>query len=446
MSLHERLPARRGVVVAAALAALLAPAFVRPLRAGRHETIAASMLADPQLTDVLAQARALVRSGLGAGGRYPEVWIRDLNTFIDLALDADTQPAIRGALLGFFHFQDGRDEGIPDGYVPIDAAAAGPPEWTSSTLPGLAAFKNTVETDQESSLVQAVARYVARTGDRAFLDEVVGGVSVRARLARALQYPLAHRFSDEYGLLWGATTIDWGDVQPETRAGVFFSQANSHPAIDIYDNAMYVLAVDAYASLAGRRDADAARFVEVAKRIRTQARARLWDAARHKFRPHLYLAGSPFPSDFDEDRIYYHGGTAVAIEAGLVTQKEILPVLGDMLRDQQQAGAASIGLTIYPAYPDGLFRHPIIKAYAYQNGGDWTWFGARMAQQLVVHGYAAEAYDVLRPMVQRVERDHGFFEWYTLANEPRGSNAYRGAAGQLGLAIEALLDWARAHG
>ncbi len=52
-------------------------------------------------------------------------------------------------------------------------------------------------------------------------------------------------------------------------------------------------------------------------------RKHLWDPDRRKFRPHIYLEGSPFPGTFDEAAVYYHGGTAVAIEAGLLTREEI---------------------------------------------------------------------------------------------------------------------------
>jgi len=83
-------------------------------------------------------------------------------------------------------------------------------------------------------------------------------------------------------------------------------------------------------------------------------------------------------------------------------------------------------------------RHP----YSYQNGGDWCWFGGRMIQDLVREGYIAEAYRDLRPMVERVKRTGGFYEWWSLDNQPRGSTEYRGSAGVLGQAIEMLQIWA----
>jgi glycogen debranching enzyme len=304
------------------------------------------------------------------------------------------------------------------------------------------AHKNTVETDQESSLVQAVRKYVAATHDETILQERIAGVAVRDRLGQALQYVLTERFDKDHGLVWGGTTIDWGDVQPESPWGVALD-AQSHRALSIYDNAMLVIAINDYIQLLGERTADAARWKTIRNELKRNIRKHLWDAKRQKFIPHIYLAGSPFPKDFDENAIYYHGGTAVAIEAGLLTRKEVAHSLERMEADARSAGAASIGLTLYPPYPAGFFKNPMVSVpYSYQNGGDWTWFGGRMIQDLIRQGYIAEAYRDLRPMVERIKRTGGFHEWWSLDNQPQGSGGYRGSAGILGQAIEMLQAWA----
>ena len=128
------------------------------------------------------------------------------------------------------------------------------------------------------------------------------------------------------------------------------------------------------------RDAasDRAFWTRLAESIRQNVRKRLWDAKRTKFRPHVYLdRGSPFPAGFDEDRIHYHGGTTVAMEAGLLSAREVGVVLEQMRANRQAVGAGSIGLTIHPVYPEGLSRNPQVRPFGYRNGGDWTWFGGR---------------------------------------------------------------------
>lgn len=442
----HRLP-RRAFLGAAARLALTLPvlrvAAATPSNRATAESIALArrILDDPVLPEVLARAKRLLGSGLNAGDGYGEVWIRDLNTFVELALQENDPAPIRDALLNFFKFQgDGGD--IVDGYIPEAKASVGYKYRRSPLAPGLLAHKNTVETDQESSLVQAVARYCRSTGNWALLAERVAGATVRERLEQALEYLLRERFDSRTRLLWGATTVDWGDVQPEHEWGVELDES-SHRAIDIYDNAMFVIALDDYLDLNRRQPERLQRWQPVRDAFRRRIRQRLWDARAGKFRPHLYLDGSPFPPSLDESAIWYHGGTAVAIEAGILSRGEIRDSLEAMRRNVRDAGAASIGLTVYPPYPDGLFKNQGMGAWSYQNGGDWCWFGGRMIQQLVRYGFVEEAYAELEPMASRVIRHNGFYEWWTRDNQPKGSGQFRGSAGVLGRAIQLLQAWAR---
>ena len=47
--------------------------------------------------------------------------------------------------------------------------------YYSNAAPKHVAFKNTVETDQESSLIQIAGKYIRKTGDREILNEKVAG-------------------------------------------------------------------------------------------------------------------------------------------------------------------------------------------------------------------------------------------------------------------------------
>ena len=66
----------------------------------------------------------------------------------------------------------------------------------------------------------------------------------------ALKFLAEVKTDRTYGLIKGATTVDWGDVQPEHEWGVVIDE-NTHHAIDIYDNAMYVIALDNFMELCG---------------------------------------------------------------------------------------------------------------------------------------------------------------------------------------------------
>ncbi|MBE9600273.1 GH92 family glycosyl hydrolase [Pedobacter sp. MC2016-24] len=386
---------------------------------------------------VKQMAEKLIATGYSAGQAYQEIWIRDFNTFAGLACHVNDTKEIRQILINFLKFQQ-NDGAIVDGYVAVDKKEKYQYYYAKS-LPGYAAHKNTIETDQESSLLQAVKKYIDFTGDTAFLQEVVDGKTVSARLENALLFLYNKRFSKKYGLIWGGTTADWGDVQPENKVGIVLDE-HSNLAIDIYDNAMLVIALEGYTSLLKHDPQRKSFWLKRLQDLRKNIRTHLWDAKNQKFKPHIYLLNSPFPKDFNENAIYYHGGTAVAIQAGLLSKKEVLAAYHKMLDNQQKAGAASIGLTLYPAYPKGYFLHPILTyPYTYQNGGDWTWFGARMVTQLVRYGYIEEAKAALKPMLDRTIKYNDFNEWFLMDNTPApGTGSYRGTAGVLWEAIVAL--------
>ena len=398
---------------------------------------------DQSLDMVDQMAHKVVASGLNAGSGYGEVWIRDFNTFITTAMDVMPDAKIRESLNIFFHFQ-GEDGNIVDGYIPIEKAdldnVGGYKYRLAPSAPDYAAHKNTVETDHETSLIQAVCQYVTKSGNYAYLDSKVNGITVRRRMEMAMEYLMNDKYNKQYGLIIGATTADWGDVQPEHLWGVEIDE-NTHFAIDIYDNAMFVLAIENYLKVAAD-EASKAKWTAVSADIKKNVRKHLWDDANKKFIPHIYLNGSPFNPKFNENQIYYHGGTAVAALAGLLSKEEVGEANNKMLDNVKKAHAETIGLTMYPAYPAGFFKGVGMYPYGYQNGGDWTWFGARMIWALIQNGYIEEAYKELKPMLQRVVQNKGFNEWYTPAGEPKGSGTFRGEAGVLVTAIRMLKDWA----
>ena len=436
--------ASRSAKAAVLTAALLATArWGGASGAAEDVTLAQDIARDTGLISVQARARSLLRSGQNAGSVYKEIWIRDLNTFIELALTVQDRAKIRESLVPFFELQTADGE-IVDAYESGQSAAADPEAVRITARPELTGHKNTVESDQESSLVQAVARYVEISGDRSILAARINGLPVAERLELALRYVVAHRYSNEHRLVWGGTRVDWGDVQPEDSPGVDLDAA-SHRAFCIYDNAMFLIAIDKLLGLDVLLPNHAITWRDLRQKTAEGIRTHLWDAQRHKFVPHVYLGSSPFPRDFDENAIWYHGGTAVAITAGLLDRDEIGRFNAQLLRNQRACGAASIGLTVYPPYPAGLFKNPLMRPYSYQNGGDWSWFGARMVEQLVEHGFVREAYDEFRPIIAQVQENKGFYEWYDLYNHRQGAGDYRGSAGVIFQAAAALQRWSHSR-
>ena len=403
--------------------------------------LADKIMNDEYFDFIKQKAIEIMKAGFNAGDGYREVWIRDYNTFIELAGKVYPKEELKENLLVFFRMQ-GEDGNIIDGFTPAEKISKEETDFLYSPLePRYAGHKNTVETDQESSLVQAVYKYIQLTVDSSILNERIGNKSVAVRLIDAMDFLMTHRYNSQYGLIIGATTADWGDVQPEHGWGVDLD-ANTHPAIDIYDNAMFIIALNNLMEIIPQTKE---KWEKIRNGIAENSRKHLWDNQNQKFIPHLYLEkGSPFPADFDENKIYYFGGTAIAIEAGLLTKEEIKISFNEMISRVKQAGAASIGLTLYPPYPEGYFANKIMNPiYSYQNGGDWTWFGGRMIQELIKNGFVQEAYEQIQPMVKRVKDNNGFYEWYSIDNKPRGSGTFRGEAGVLYKAILMFESWSK---
>lgn len=406
----------------------------------RKKALAKQILNDNSLTVVDTMARTLLKKGFNAGSGYSQVWARDMNTFVEIALEEVNPKDIRGAILVFFALQQPNNEMI-DGYVlNKDFTWGDPNQYRSEADNTHVGFKNTVETDQETSLIQIVGKYVRLTGDRTILTERIAGKTVLERMGMMIEYLLKERYSEKYGLLWGAMTADWGDVQPNTD-NVVDIDSTTTPAIDVYDNAMFIIALNYMAELT-ESQSDRAKWKNLSKSVAENTRKHLWDAQKQKFIPHIYLDKSPIPDGFDESEVYYHGGTAIAIEAGLLSKPEIDGSNKKMLENVRLSGAPSIGLTLYPVYPDGFFHGGMAKPYVYQNGGDWTWFGARMIQQLVANGFVEEAYAEIRPMIDLVIKNKGFYEWYAVDGTAKGSAQFKGSAGTLAKAIQMLREWA----
>ena len=407
----------------------------------KNEELALKIHQNKDFEIVKKRAREVIATGFNAGDGYGEVWIRDYNTFIEVACEVYPAEEIEENLLVFFRLQ-GNDGNIVDGFIPKTKAVQteGGYQYIYSDLePVYCGHKNTVETDHESSLVQAVFKYVQKTGNRDFLEKEVGGLTVAERMGMSMDFLMKHRWSEKYNLIYGATTADWGDVQHQHPWGVYITD-ETHFCVDIYDNAMFLIALD---NLMEMVPSYQSKWAPVHDMISKNTMKTLWDAENEKFIPHVYLEKSPYPDDFDENQIYYHGGTAVAIEAGLLNKQQIKVSLDKMIDNVKQSGAGSIGLTLFPPYPEWAFENKGMYPYGYQNGGDWTWFGARMIQQLVHYGFVQEAYDQLLPMTSRVIENDGFYEWYTVENKPEGSGTFRGSAGVLYKSIALLENWAK---
>lgn len=409
-----------------------------------EKQLAEKILNDSRLDTIQSRALRLL-SGFAAGTSYGEIWIRDFNTFIKGSLQVHPKEKVKDILLYFFKFQR-KDGDIVDGFIADKKADKSymPDRFIYSDLaPGYAAHKNTVETDQESSLIQAIKKYIDVTHDASILTDTIGGISVMERIEMAMNFILRERWYDKYGLVTGATTVDWGDVQPDTTAIGIELNKETKWAIDIYDNAMFYTAINDFITMQPKNFNADKNWNEVAAKLKTNIHKYLWQSNQQKYIPHIYLNGSPFSKDFNEDALLYSGGSAIAILAGLNSEDEIKHINQQLLNAAAKEPHATIGITVYPPYPLKEFLN--MAPYVYQNAGDWTWFGGRFIQALIKYNLVNDAYTELNPMIERVLKN-GFYEWYDVrTGAAKGSGDFRGEAGVLFDAINMLKSWANEH-
>jgi hypothetical protein len=356
--------------------------------------------------------------GFAAGGGYPQIWIRDANTIL---------PASR------WYYDEARLRSWLEEHLAFQDEAGGLRDWIDSRGDS---DKNTTETDQETSAVQAASQVVAVLGPE-WLRQPVSGVPVIERLDRALRYVLSERFDSGLGLLKGAHTADWGDVDMNASGQTaVYLDADTHETADIYDQAMFYEAANDLAGMSKTLgiEARAAFWSECAAEVRRNADRALWLDDRGYYRVHVHL--DALRHDFDEDAMFAMGGNAVAVASGLAGPDKKARIFEEAMRRQAAHKISTIGGAILPPYPKGVFRHPMMDdPFEYQNGGQWDWFGGRLVDRMFRDGRAADARSKLLEIARKAIDNNGLFEWDNPDGVGRGSDFYSGSAGVLAGAL-----------
>ena len=98
---------------------MLAMACTTPVHRMTNKEIADKIAKDKKFQLVKTKALEVMKTGFNAGDGYREVWIRDYNTFIELATKVFKKEILKENLLVFFRTQ-GDDGNIIDGYTPAE--------------------------------------------------------------------------------------------------------------------------------------------------------------------------------------------------------------------------------------------------------------------------------------------------------------------------------------
>jgi hypothetical protein len=176
-------------------------------------------------------------------------------------------------------------------------------------------------------------------------------------------------------------------------------------------------------------------FDSRAEHLRHAAIATLWQPNRGFFRTHLHL--TPLEHPFDEDSVVSIAN-AHALYTRLADDVDDGLVITQLEAARIRAGVSKPGLTLSPPYVSGLFGHPNMGAFSYQNGGVWDWWGGMQVTAEFERGYSAQALHHLQLIAEDWHaRGGGVWEWqHPITHRDAGSPDYAGAAST---AAEAVL-------
>jgi hypothetical protein len=361
-------------------------------------------------------------SGFAPGTNYPQIWLRDANTIL---------PASR-----YFYGADWLASWLEEHLFRQDENGS-LQDWIDSQGE---ADKNTTETDQEASAVQAAYQIVSLLG-RDWLLKEIRGRRIIDRLAAALTYVRQNRWTSEWGgLVTGAHTADWGDVDiVDSDQQAVYTDDRTHWTVDIYDQSMFYQACMNLALMLELVD-DTSRsnlWKDTARKLAEGTRELLWQEEKGFFAMHNHLDELTHDS-FEEKDIFAMGGNLQALLSGLASAAQARSILETALARQQALGISTISGTLLPPYPPGVFKHPLLDdPYEYQNGAQWDWFGGRLVLALFQHGYSQTARQKLCEIIQKNQANRGFFEWENREGTPVGSDMFCGSAGSLTQAVVA---------
>jgi hypothetical protein len=355
--------------------------------------------------------------GFAAGTTYPQVWIRDTSTMMGYARFFYPLADLQGIVERFFLTQS------PGGEIQ---------DWVDSVG---RCDKNTVESDQETSLV--LAAWQLALGDPAWLHGEVAGVSRLRRLDLALEWLWRNRRDPGRGLIWSGFTADWGDVErsyPDQRSIKLSDR--SQRTYSTYTQALFLQAARKLALMAGRLGDKnlMGKWRQREITVSAETRRQLFLPDKGYFLVHR-VEGKDDVLRWERN-ILAVGGNAEAMRAGLMSKAEIARFLKVLEQRRGEYGLRTVSFTLLPPFPENFFPHPLLRIpWSYQNGGEWDWIGGRLVSALYQAGFRAEAEGYLKEIAEKNLAEMNVFEWSDRGGNGQGALFYAGAAGVLGETI-----------
>lgn len=365
---------------------------------------------------------------------YPRIFVRDQSTLTVGAGYFYPADRLRLAVEAFLRAQYG-----PDTASSEDGWRAGAGAISATVGPDGIIDKATTVSDEETHLVHAAYAVYEMGGGPEWLVSEIEGRSVIGRLNDAGRWLLANRRDGSGFLIKREHTTDWGDVRFQPTGG---NPTDIDPADVVWTASLYdqALAYRAWLELAAMNRAvgdeeTAASWEGEASGLLDAANRRLWMEERGYFRTHAHL--SPLEHDFDEDAIVSIAN-AVAVRCGLADEAQTRRAIAALERARVDAGSLKPGVVLFPAYPADFFAYPPMRhPGAYQNGGQWDWWGAWQVLAAFEEGYSPVGASLLLAVAADWAEHPGVvYEWQDVNTaQGHGAEDYAGAAGMYAQAV-----------
>jgi hypothetical protein len=376
--------------------------------------------------------------GFRPGKVYPEMYIRDIAWGMETAQYYYPNEYLRDPIEAYLRRQYGPGTVSLDGDFGV---VAGTGAIGGILTPQGRSNKQTITTDEETSLIHAAYLYYSLSYNTDWLKSKVNNRTVIERLNLAAGWLLQNRLDAGLQLLWRGHTTDWGDVKFEDGPGYTdFNPAQDHKTASIYDQALAYMALlelaEMNAAVGDTSRAD--QWQNVAEALKAETNARLWQPDKGIYLTHAHI--SPLEHHFDENAMVSIAN-ALAVYAGLTNTRQTEAIFKNLEQARLDAGVSKPGLSLYPFYPNQwpnlFFEYPGMGYGNYQNGGVWDWWGGVQIKAEFATGHA----DIARKHLFQVANDWqkhpgNIIEWQS-STDPRheGSHYYSAAAGTMGSAI-----------
>ncbi|MBN1220470.1 MAG: hypothetical protein JXM69_16205 [Anaerolineae bacterium] len=376
--------------------------------------------------------------GFRPGKVYPEMYTRDIAWGMETAQYYYPDEYLREPIEAFLRRQyTANTRSLDDDFGVIAGAGA----IGGILTPDGRSNKETITTDEETSLIHAAYLYYNIAYNTGWLKKDINGLPLIERLNLAADWVYRQRLDPGTLLLWRGHTTDWGDVKIEKGPGYTdYNPAQDHATVSIYDQALAYMALVELAKMnaAVGNIARADEWQHKAELLKLQTNTLLWQANKGFYLTHAHV--TPLNHNFDESAMISISN-ALAVYAGLTDFRQNQAIFDSLEWARVTVGAKKPGLSLYPFYPDKwpdrFFDYPGMGYGHYQNGGIWDWWGGVQIKAEFQNGFAEAGYNHLLQVANDWQKHPGnIIEWHS-STDPRheGSHYYSAAAGTMGSAI-----------